>query len=336
VLGIRFQEQLADLCRRVLVWSWPNLTESSPWVGQRMSGQIPLFYPELGINQSGLYLLLRLVTMKLSTPVPIRHNRVRLPQGNLFWHEAGQGDAVVFLHGTWYDSSQWLPLVDQLASQYHCIAPDLLGFGESSRLISPYSIALEVESLQALLTMLRIQRVHIVAHSLGAWVGLGLAQRYPDRVKGVMAIEPEGFTAQSLRGRWGLDRWLVATWSPLAWALSGLAPLAKSLGGQRRLPQWQRRQQRLRSNPAACQLLFRRRRSELEAELINAQSWGATLPLVVAEADQSSPAAHHLTAACLQAFPQATHHLLPTAPNPLGLKHGAVEDVIKLLLESCA
>ena len=268
--------------------------------------------------------------MKSSTFLPIRHHRLKLPQGNLFWHEAGQGDAILFLHGTWNDSSQWDALLTSMASCYHCLAPDLLGFGESSAATASYSIALEAESLEALITRLRVPKVSIVAHSLGAWVALALAQRYPERVRGLLIIEPEGFAPKVLRRRWRLDRWLVAPWSPLAWGLQCFTPLLQWF----KQGEWlQQRRHRLRIAPAACQLLFQRRQAEIKAELIpnHPPSWQG--PMIVVEAAHGSSPAHHLTHACLQTFPQARHQILPGADNALGFKHEALGDVLAELLE---
>ncbi len=266
--------------------------------------------------------------MKGSAPVPIRHHRLRLPQGNLFWHEAGQGDTIVFLHGTWHDSSQWHPVLQELAPQYHCIAPDLLGFGESSGAHGPDSIALQVESLETLLTQLRVQRVYLVAHSLGAWVALNLAQQHPDRVRGIFVMAPEGFAPKALQGRWRLDRWLVAPWSPLAWFLQGMTPLLKRPRQNSWLNQWWQRRQRLRHAPAACRLLFRRRRLAVMAELVSAAGAQPTPPLIVAESDQASLIPHHLALACLQMFSEANHQILPHAANSLGIEPSALSNAL--------
>lgn len=263
----------------------------------------------------------------------MRLNRLRLPQGVLFWQEAGQGETILFLHGTWHDSSQWLPLLQVLAPYYHCIAPDLLGFGESAA-TSACSIALEVESLHDLLAPLRVQNFYIVAHSLGAWVALAMAQACPDRVKGIVVIEPEGFTVQALKRRWRLDRWLSGGWSPLAWLLSSTGPLLDRLNQGSWLHHWQQRRQRLRHAPTACRLLFRRRWSEIKAELIPTVSPELPMPIAVVESDNSTVIAHHLTQACLQEFPQSSHHILPAAANGLDLKYAAIGDVIWQMLNA--
>jgi haloalkane dehalogenase len=91
--------------------------------------------------------------------IPLRNSRIKLSQGQIFWHEVGQGTAIVFLHGSTDDSSQWLSVIEHLSEDYHCFAPDLLGFGESERPNVHYSIDLEVECLADLLEALRQREV---------------------------------------------------------------------------------------------------------------------------------------------------------------------------------
>jgi pimeloyl-ACP methyl ester carboxylesterase len=120
---------------------------------------------------------------------------MRLTQGTLFWREVGHGPTVVFLHGNWSDSSQWQGLMAELASECHCLAPDLLGFGESSRPRRlPYSITLEVDCLRAWLTGVRSQSLIFVAEGLGAWVATPNAIQYPEHVRGHVVHKPEGVT----------------------------------------------------------------------------------------------------------------------------------------------
>jgi haloalkane dehalogenase len=76
-----------------------------------------------------------------------RNSRIKLPQGLLFWREVGEGMPIIFLHGAWNDSSQWLKVMELLSQDAHCLAPDLLGFGESDRPNIHYSIDLQVDCL---------------------------------------------------------------------------------------------------------------------------------------------------------------------------------------------
>ncbi|NJN85784.1 MAG: alpha/beta fold hydrolase [Leptolyngbyaceae cyanobacterium SL_7_1] len=94
--------------------------------------------------------------------LPVRNARIRLSQGQLFSREVGHGRAIVFLHGSWSDGSEWLPVMEQLADQFHCLAPDLLGCGESDRLTLNYSVDSQVESLADYLEALKLRDLLLV------------------------------------------------------------------------------------------------------------------------------------------------------------------------------
>ncbi|MGF1570725.1 MAG: alpha/beta fold hydrolase [Nodosilinea sp.] len=256
-------------------------------------------------------------------PLPLRTGRLRLPQGTVFWHEAGSGETLVFLHGSWDDSTQWLAVIQPLAAGWHCLAPDLLGFGESSRPKVAYSVALEVDYLRQFLATLRITRCVLVAHSLGAWVALRYALSYPEQVQGLVLLEPEGVATAAERGRWRQDRWLAARFSPLPGLITLLAPILSVLGHKPRLRELRRRRQRLRRAPAACRILFQRRWADIEAERVRLPLPRANLPILVLAA-APDPEANQLTQTFLQGQPEAQHHRLPTAPTHLGVEAPAV------------
>lgn len=253
--------------------------------------------------------------MPLPAEIPIRTGRMKLPSGNVFWHEGGkpQAETVIFLHGSWHDSTQWLPVMQRLAPRYHCLAPDLLGFGESWREgKTPYSIALQVEALHSLLSALRIHRFRLVGHSLGAWVTGQYALTYPDQVTSLAVLAPEGVSDRTLRGRWRRDRWLISPWSPLPLVLPwlGHAPWARALRDRHRC---------LRQAPAACKMLFQRRTAAINGELLNQGLGQLWMPTLVLEAAAADSVTHQLTHAWLRLLPNPQHRELTAAPTPLGV-----------------
>ncbi|MGG6237469.1 alpha/beta fold hydrolase [Nodosilinea sp. AN01ver1] len=266
--------------------------------------------------------------MPLPTDSPIRTGRIKLPLGTLFWHEGGkpQGETVVFLHGSWHDSTQWVPLMQRLAPRYHCLAPDLLGFGESWReQKTPYSVALQVEALHSLLNALRIRRCRLVAHSLGAWVAGQYVLTYPNQVQSLAVIAPEGVRDRELRGRWQRDRWLVAPWSPLPLVLPwlGKAPWVKALRDRRRV---------LCQAPAACQTLFQRRTAAINGELLHQGLGKLWLPTLVLESAAADPVSHQLTQAWLRLLPNPQHHQLAPADSQLGIDEAACATVLEQMM----
>lgn len=231
--------------------------------------------------------------------LPIRNSRIQLPQGQLFWREVGVGPTIVFLHGAWSDSSQWVPLMEHLGDRFHCLAPDLLGFAESGQPTAHLSITLQAECLASYLDLLRIrQPVYIVGHSVGAWVAAQFALQDLNRVQGLVLIDPEGVTVEG-QYPWRRSRGWVGRMPWKAWLLWLWRPLAMATGQQERWRSLRQFQRRLQRSPAACTLLFQRRWEELNAELLSDRLPWLKCPLLslqTANADPSNAASQYATA----------------------------------------
>jgi pimeloyl-ACP methyl ester carboxylesterase len=213
--------------------------------------------------------------------LPLRNSRIKLPLGQIFWREVGQGPILVFLHGSWNDGSQWLPLIEHLSQDYHCFAPDLLGFGESEHPKLHYSIELQVECLLAYLEALHIPQVFLVAHSLGGWIAASYALKYVEQVSGLILIAPEGVPADGYRRSWRKTRWLIGR-PPIASSfLRSLLPLARLFGRHKGIEQALQLRQQLKNSPTACQLLFRRRWPEIQSELLQEQLEWMKVPTLI-------------------------------------------------------
>jgi pimeloyl-ACP methyl ester carboxylesterase len=247
---------------------------------------------------------------------PIRNSRIRLSQGQIFWREVGQGKTLVFLHGSWNDSSQWLPLVKRLSQDCHCLVPDLLGFGESEQPKLHYSIELQVECLAEYLEALKLRQVYLVGHSLGGWIAASYALRFPDQVKGLVLLAPEGIQLKGKGDRWFGSRWLTRQ-PPLAfWVLQLLLPLAKVFGWRKGIERSLQLRQTLMRSPVACKLLFKRRNTEIQAELLSARLSWLKLPILILQGEQDNAVAINHNRAFAQA-PQAELKLISSFDSDL-------------------
>ena len=238
--------------------------------------------------------------------LPLRNSRIKLPLGQIFWREVGRGPILVFLHGSWSDSSQWLPIIEQLSQNYHCFALDLLGFGESERPKLHYSIQLEVECLLQYLEALHLPQVYLIGHSLGGWIAASYALKQLEQVNvsGLVLIEPQGVQPEGQRWGGGWSRWLIGR-PPISYTLlRAIYPLARLINRHKSIEQALKRRQQILGSPTACQLLFRRRRSEIQAELLQDQLAWLKVPLLVLQGAKDSPEA----IACAQTYAQ-------TSPN---------------------
>jgi 3-oxoadipate enol-lactonase len=104
----------------------------------------------------------------------------------------GTGPVIMFLHGWALDLDMWQPQRTALTRDHTVVAFDRRGFGLSSG--SP-DLARETEDVLAVAQALGIQRMTLVGMSQGARVALRFAQRYPQRLAGLILDGPPNFTA---------------------------------------------------------------------------------------------------------------------------------------------
>ena len=108
--------------------------------------------------------------------------------------EVGEGDPIVFLHGNPTSSYLWRNVIPHLESQGRCIAPDLIGMGDSDKLEPSgpdrYRFVEHRRYLDALLDRLGVsERVTFVIHDWGSALGFDWANRHRDAVMGIAYME---------------------------------------------------------------------------------------------------------------------------------------------------
>jgi haloalkane dehalogenase len=116
--------------------------------------------------------------------------------------ETGTGDPIVFLHGNPSSSYLWRHVIEEVASVGRCLAPDLIGMGDSDKLTDsgPDSCTFveHREYLDAWFeTVGATRNVILVGHDWGSALGFDWARRHPDAVRGIAYME-----AAVRPGRW--------------------------------------------------------------------------------------------------------------------------------------
>ena len=106
--------------------------------------------------------------------------------------KAGQGPALLLLHGLGCTHRTWLPVLDALARRYTVIAPDLLGHGESDKPRADYSVGGYANGMRDLLTVLDIDKVTVVGHSFGGGVAMQFAYQFPERTERMVLVASGG------------------------------------------------------------------------------------------------------------------------------------------------
>jgi len=221
--------------------------------------------------------------------LPLRNSRIKLSSGQVFWREVGQGPILIFLHGSWNDSSQWLPVIEFLNQDYHCFAPDLLGFGDSPAPNLHYSIHLEVECLGEYLEALHLWPVYLIGHSLGGWIAASYALNNSDQVRGLVLLAPQGVQVPGKQENGWWTRWLAKRSSLAPGMLRVIRPLAKLFGRHKSIDKALQQRQQFLASPAACQLLFQRRQPEVQEELLQEKLELLKVPTLILQGRRDSP-----------------------------------------------
>jgi len=108
--------------------------------------------------------------------------------------ETGEGAPIVFLHGNPTSSYLWRNVIPHLADQGRCIAPDLIGMGDSEKLPDSgpgrYRFVEHREYLDGLLAALGVERdATFVIHDWGSALGFDWANRHRESVRGIAYME---------------------------------------------------------------------------------------------------------------------------------------------------
>ncbi len=148
-----------------------------------------------------------------------KRKSVQVGDHRITYSEGGKGEPVVLLHGFGASADNWNRFASRLTKRYLVIAPDLPGWGQSTRIDSAsYAYPQQVERLHQFVTELGLKRFHLVGHSMGGFLASAYAARYPEKVITLGLIAPHGVTEPqpselTLSVAAG-DNWLVANSVP--------------------------------------------------------------------------------------------------------------------------
>jgi haloalkane dehalogenase len=138
----------------------------------------------------------------ISAAFPYQKQRRRVLSSEMAYVEVGEGDPIVLLHGNPTSSYLWRNVLPHLQPLGRCIAPDLIGMGDSDKLPNSgpgsYRFVEHRRYLDALLEALDVrERVTFVIHDWGSALGFDWANRHREAVKGIAFMEaivrPQGW-----------------------------------------------------------------------------------------------------------------------------------------------
>jgi haloalkane dehalogenase len=130
----------------------------------------------------------------ISEVMPYEKQFLKVFDRTMAYIETGQGDPIVFLHGNPTSCYLWRNIIPSLQSEGRCIAPDLIGMGDSEKLPGSgpgsYTFIEHRRYLDALLAQLHVEHnVTFVTHDWGSALAFDWANRHRDTVRGIAYME---------------------------------------------------------------------------------------------------------------------------------------------------
>ena len=119
-----------------------------------------------------------------------RHN-IQILDSEMAYVDTGEGDPIVFLHGNPTSSYLWRNVIPHLEKMGRCMAPDLIGMGQSGKASGgSYRFLDHSRYLDAWFDLLELkENVTLVVHDWGSALGFYWTHRYPERIKAIVYME---------------------------------------------------------------------------------------------------------------------------------------------------
>jgi len=139
----------------------------------------------------------------------MEHLTVKANKAEFHVVRTGRGQPLLLLHGWPEFWMTWEPVMQRLADRFEVIAPDLRGFGDSSKPAGPWGAADHAADMLAVLDALELRTVGIVGHDVGAAVIQSMARLAPDRFVGLFFFD---FVYPGIGVRMGMPGRLNEIW----------------------------------------------------------------------------------------------------------------------------
>ena len=118
---------------------------------------------------------------------------IRAGEYTIVYLEGGGGESVLLLHGFGADKDNWNLFSQYVTKKYHVIAPDLPGFGESSKIWNDqYDIGAQVKRVHEFVKEIGLKKFHLAGNSMGGLIAGVYAAMYPDEILTLGLLDPAG------------------------------------------------------------------------------------------------------------------------------------------------
>ncbi|TBR36443.1 MULTISPECIES: alpha/beta fold hydrolase [Dyella] len=155
----------------------------------------------IGLLLGGSYLLapqwlIQADVARKAMAAHVEKHSVQVGDTKWSYYEGGQGPTLVMLHGFAADKSVWLEQLRILSQHFHVIAPDLPGWGESTRIDgASYNIDMQAVRFGEFVNALRLQKFVLIGHSMGGAIAGVYAADHPEHVAELALIDSFGLKA---------------------------------------------------------------------------------------------------------------------------------------------
>jgi haloalkane dehalogenase len=130
------------------------------------------------------------MSKSISAADTYERHRIAVLDTEISYVDTGAGDPVVFLHGNPTSSYLWRNVVPHVERVGRCLAPDLVGMGDSGPAPDgSYRFVDHTRYLDAWFEALGLTNVTLVVHDWGSALGFYWAYRHPERVRGIAYME---------------------------------------------------------------------------------------------------------------------------------------------------
>jgi pimeloyl-ACP methyl ester carboxylesterase len=120
--------------------------------------------------------------------------RLTVGEARVAYRHGGAGETILLLHGCPFSSFIWRHVMPALAGDFRCLAPDLLGLGDTETPPgADWSLPAQAEMIVAFLDRLGIDRAHVVGHDHGGALAQLLAAEHPDRLDRLVLANAEAY-----------------------------------------------------------------------------------------------------------------------------------------------
>lgn len=123
------------------------------------------------------------------TEYPFHPHYFHINNHALHYIQEGQGELILFIHGTPSWSFEFRNIIKSLSDKYQCIAPDFIGFGRSDKPRNfDYSPKAQSEILEKFILQKNLKNIHLVVHDFGGPIAIQTAIRHPGRIKNLIIL----------------------------------------------------------------------------------------------------------------------------------------------------